>query len=120
MRNKTMFVTLPFIAITACAEFGSDYVPILDGPESATYQSDIAGCQALARAQSFDEDTIGAAVVGGVFGGALANHEGEITSAEGALVGAVFGLIGGLVEGTETRKSIVLECMRGRGHRVVG
>jgi uncharacterized protein YcfJ len=120
MRNLTIFMTLPILSATACAEFGSSYTPILDGTENATYHTDLEGCQNLASNQSHSENTIGAAVVGGVFGGALADHEGDMTSVEGALVGAVFGLIGGMIEEADTRKSIVLECMKGRDHRVVG
>ena len=120
MRTLTIFMILPFLTASACAEFGSNYTPILDGTINAAYQTDLEGCQDLARNQSLSEDTIGAAVVGGVFGGALADHEGDMTSAEGALVGAAFGLIGGMIEEADTRKSIVLECMKGRGHRVVG
>lgn len=120
MRKLTILSALPLLAATACAEFGSDYQPILDGPVDAAFQSDLAGCQALARNQSFNEDTVGAAVAGGVVGGVLGNHESSVTSAEGALAGAAFGLIGGLIDETEKRQSIVLECMKGRGHRVVG
>ena len=115
-----ILTTLPLIAATACAEFGSDHEPILNGPMRTIYPSDLQACQTLARDQSFGENTIGAAVVGGVVGGALGNHQGNVTSAEGALAGAVFGLLGGIIDETEKRQSIVIECMKGRGHRVVG
>lgn len=120
MRTLKILMTLPLLATTACSEFGSDYEPILDGPKATTYLSDLESCQDLARGQSFDENTIGATVIGGVVGGALGNQTGGVTSAEGALIGAALGLFGGAIDETEQRQSIVRECMKGRGHRVVG
>lgn len=120
MRKLTTLMTLPLLAVTACAEFGSDYEPILDGPKTTAYQPDLQSCQALARSQLFNEDTIGATVVGSVVGGAFGNQPNGITSAEGALIGAVLGVLGGVIDETEKRQSIVRECLKGRGYRVVG
>jgi uncharacterized protein YcfJ len=120
MRTLTILMTIPLLAAAACGEFGSDYVPILDGPKTTTYLSDLESCQDLARGQSFDENTIGATVIGGVVGGAFGDQSGGVTSAEGALIGAVLGLFGGAIDETEQRQSIARECMKGRGHRVVG
>jgi hypothetical protein len=52
--------------------------------------------------------------------GALGNQSNDITSAERALIDAVLGVFGGGIDETEKRQSIVWECMKGRGHRVVG
>lgn len=108
------------VSLTACATVGSSYAPILDGEPNQIYQSDLQSCQDLAQRQSYRDDTIGAAIAGGVFGGLLGNHESGVTGAEGAAAGALFGLVGVMFDGIEQRKSIVIECMKGRGHRVVG
>lgn len=108
------------VSLTACAEMGTSYQPILDGQPDQTYQSDLQSCQNLARHQSFREDEIGATIIGGVFGGLIGDHESGITGAEGAAAGALFGFIGALFDGVTERKSIVIACMKGRGHRVVG
>lgn len=120
MRTSTTLMKIPLLAAAACGEFGSDYEPILDGPKSTTYASDIQSCQALARDQSFGENTIGATVIGGVVGGALDEQSGGVTSTEGVLIGALLGVFGGVIDETGQRQSIVRECMKGRGHRVVG
>jgi len=39
---------------------------------------------------------------------------------EGAIAGALAGGISSAVDASEKREAIVIECLRGRGHRVVG
>lgn len=108
------------VSFSACAEMGSTYQPILDGQPDQVYQSDLQSCQDLARSQSFNEDTIGGTIAGGLFGGLVGDHESGINATEGAVAGALFGLIGAVTDVANQRKSIVIQCMRGRGHRVVG
>ena len=49
----------------ACAEMGTDMDPILDGPPSAQFQSDLSACRNLARNQSqLDHETMVAAAMG--------------------------------------------------------
>lgn len=106
--------------VAACADSGVNYQPILDGAPAPAYQDDLGECQTLARNQTqFDEDTIAATVIGAGVGAAL----GEADSGdpwEGAIAGALAGGVSGAVDASERRESIVVECLRGRGHRVVG
>lgn len=111
----------PIIALSACADLGANYAPILDGLPAPSFQSDLQACQTLARNQKqFDTETIGAAVAGGLLGAAVADHDGSGTAVEGLIGGALVGLVGGLFEAGDQRKSIVIECMKGRDHRIVG
>ena len=106
--------------LAACADSGANYKPILDGTPTPAYQADLAACQALARNQKqFDNDTLAATVLGAGAGAVL----GEANSGdalEGAVAGALAGGISSAVDVSEKRESIVIECLRGRGHRVVG
>jgi uncharacterized protein YcfJ len=106
--------------LAACADSGANYEPILDGAPTPAYQADLKACQTLARDQKqFDQETIAAAVLGAGVGAAL----GEVDSGdplEGAVAGALVGGISGAVDASERRQAIVIECLRGRGHRVVG
>jgi uncharacterized protein YcfJ len=106
--------------VAACADSGANYQPILDGTPTLAYRADLTACQDLARNQSqFDEDTIAATVIGAGVGAAL----GEVDSGdplEGAIAGALAGGVSSAVDASERRESIVIECLRGRGHRVVG
>ena len=120
MKTQLILSLCGVALVAACADSGANYRPILDGAPTPAYQTDLADCQALARNQKqFDQDTMGAIVLGAGVGAAL----GEADSGDalgGAIAGALTGGISSAVEGSERRESIVLECLRGRGHRVVG
>lgn len=115
-------VTLPLIlSIPACAESGANYQPILDGQPSPAFQSDLTACQSLARNQSqFDQETMGPAVLGVGAGTVLGEVDDEADALGGAIVGALAGGAAGAVNASERREAIVVECLRGRDHKVVG
>ncbi|NIZ12643.1 glycine zipper family protein [Phaeobacter sp. HF9A] len=115
-------ITLPaLLAIAACADSGANRQPILDGPPTAAFQSDLSACQALARNQKqFDQETLGAAVLGAGAGAILGDIDDDSDALGGAIFGALAGGAAGAVNASERREAIVVECLRGRGHRVVG
>ncbi|MGH1414126.1 MAG: glycine zipper family protein [Pelagimonas sp.] len=118
---KHLIVLPAVLVVAACADSGASYQPILDGPPSAAFQSDLAACQSLARNQKqFDQETLGAAVVGGGAGAVLGELDEDGDALSGAIVGAIAGGAAGAVNASERRESIVVECLRNRGHRVVG
>lgn len=120
MQTHFPFFVAALGLMTACADSGANYRPILDGAPTLEYQADLNACQTLARDQSqFDQDTIAATVLGAGIGAAL----GEADSGdplEGAIAGALAGGISSAVDASEKREAIVVECLRGRGHLVVG
>lgn len=110
---------LPLLA--ACDGTGARYTPILDGAPTAAYQADLEACQTLARNQrQFDQEAVAAAVLGAGVGAVLGRFDDDTGAAGGALAGALTGGTSVAVEGSERREAIVVECLRGRGHRVVG
>lgn len=115
-------IALPaLLAVSACAESGANYRPILDGPPNAAFQSDLVACQSLARTQSqFDRETFGAAALGGGVGAVLGGVDEDSDALGGAIVGALAGGAAGAANASERREAIIVECLRGRGHRVVG
>ncbi|MQY41324.1 glycine zipper family protein [Epibacterium sp. SM1969] len=109
------------LAVAACGERGASYRPILDGPANAAYHSDLAECQRLAHEhKNTGGSAANAALVGAGVGAVLGELDDDSDALGGAIVGAVAGGAAGAVETTERSQSIVIECMRGRGHRVVG
>lgn len=118
--KKTLMIAALLPALAACANSGANYKPILDGQPSAAFQSDLTACQALARNQTqFDQERVAATVLGAGAGAIL----GEADSGDalgGAVAGALAGGVASSVDLNERRKAIVIECLRGRGHRVVG
>ncbi|MGH1575770.1 glycine zipper family protein [Planktotalea sp.] len=118
---KQMIVLPAFLTLAACADSGANYQPILDGAPTAAYQSDLAACQSLARNQNqFDQETVGAAVLGAGTGAILGKVDEDGDALGGAIVGALVGGAAGAGNASERRESIVIECLRGRGYRVVG
>lgn len=118
MKTQFTLSAAALILLAACEDSGANYQPILDGAPSPRYQADLAACQGLARDQ-FDHETLGATVLGAGVGAAL----GEVDSGDalgGAVAGALTGGVASAVNVSERRQSIVIECLRGRGHRVVG
>lgn len=117
---KLALCHLPVI-LAACADSGANYRPILDGPPTAAFQSDLSACQALARHQrQFDQETAGAAVLGAGTGALLGAAADDADAVGGAVAGALAGGVAAAVNASERREAIVVECLRGRGHRVVG
>ena len=102
----------------ACSDTGANYRPILDGSPTPTYEADLTACQALAQDQ-FENETLGATVLGAGVGAALGEADSG-DAAGGAIAGALAGGVASAVDVNERRQSIVIECLRGRGHRVVG
>ena len=118
--KKTLMIAAALPVLAACAESGANYQPILGGALSETYQADLAACQALARNQNqFDQERVAATVLGAGAGAIL----GEADSGDalgGAVAGALAGGVASSVDVNERREAIVIECLQGRGHRVVG
>ncbi|MFK7764155.1 MAG: glycine zipper family protein [Roseobacter sp.] len=114
-------VTIPFIlSIAACTERGAQYQPVLDGQPAVAFQSDLTACQNLAHAQNqFDQETAGAVVLG-AGAGAILGEIDEDDALGGAVIGVLAGGVASAVNATERREAIVIECLRGRGHPVVG
>ncbi|MGV8951904.1 MAG: glycine zipper family protein [Cypionkella sp.] len=120
---KTLFIMAlcPILALSACADIGAKYQPILDGAPSASFQPDLQACQNLARDQrQLDQQTMGSAAAGGALGAAVAANDKGGTAIEGLVGGALVGLFGGVTKSKEKRERIIQDCMKGRGHSIVG
>ena len=112
--------------LAACGSTGANYEPIVDGPTGHAYYRDLSACRSLAEQRRYldDETKLNAAIgaaAGGLIGAVSADDGDE---GEGAIAGAVIGGLAGTATGASDahahRKQIVINCMSGRGHRVVG
>lgn len=121
MRKSTLII-LPLIAtLAACSGLGTNATLVVDGPKSATFDADLSACRGLARGQGQIDAETGAAMVLGAGIGALAGWADDSTTAgEGAVGGALGGAVMATASGAEQRRAIVMNCMIGRGHNVVG
>ncbi|NIY73672.1 glycine zipper family protein [Marivivens donghaensis] len=120
MKKTVIAVLVSCVFVAACAEDGSLYTPVVDGVPAANFNTDLAACQALAQNQRhLDQETMAAAAMGAGAGALLGHWDDDADAAGGAVAGALAGGIAGAVDATDTRKAIVIACMRGRGHKVV-
>ena len=124
MRLARPISALALAALTAaCATTGSNYVPVVDGPVKASFQSDLAACQTLAAQQGTlsrnagENALAGAVVAGGTT--AVFNNRGT-NVAEATAIGAAAGLTASALEQQRNKEAIIRNCMRQRGHNVVG
>jgi outer membrane lipoprotein SlyB len=120
---KTIIIIAAALVLTGCAttQSGAEFVPLIDGSDRTKISADLGDCQAYARqvAGAADRAVAGAlagALIGGVLNAALGvRGQGN----EMAAFGAITGGLQGAGEGAKDQKSIIRNCMAGRGHRVL-
>ncbi len=105
-----------------CAHSGAKYEPIVDGEMGDQYTSDLGACQSLATERRFaNGDVKSEAIAGAVTGAVLGAIDDGLEGAVGAAIaGSVLSSGARAWETRDERKQIVVECMRQRGHQVVG
>jgi len=130
--SKTAFICIlagASLTLSACANSGANTIPIIDAPNSAQLQTDLAQCQQLAAQRDvLNNNTLGTAVagagfgalVGSSFGGRFGDRGRGENALAGALAGAAAGTGVGVIQGQNDQADIVYRCMRGRGYRILG
>lgn len=117
MPFKAAVLACAGLSLTGCAP--KPYEPIVDGPKSLAFNSDLSQCRAISEQKQTDGS---GAAIGAVYYGALAGLFGGSTGDVVASI-AVGAAAGAAVESSEVRSqqdAIVFRCMRGRGHNVIG
>lgn len=114
-------VVLAALGLAACGDYYSNRPLAVDGPRKANFAQDETECRALAA--NFNPGKQGANIGAGAFEGALIGNltgggtEGGLT---GAAIGGVLGAAEGYYEDDEARRQVLINCMIGRGHKVIG
>lgn len=126
-RGTSRALTALLIAVTfiqaGCAHGGANYRPLIDtqGADLSRLERDLSECQAYARqvAGAADQAAAGA-LIGAALGAVLAAAAGSrYDRGASARVGAVSGIVGGAAQGETDQRSVVRNCMSGRGYRVL-
>ena len=121
---RTLLIIALGTSLAACTTAPVDRPLATDGPRRATFNADLAQCRTIAS--NFDDGSVGesatlGAVLGGVFGGLIAD-DGD--RAEGVLIGSAIGGAEGAFEASEKtddqKRDILIRCMQNRGHAVLG
>ncbi len=122
MRLSIYLGAFAVLGLSACSNTGADYRPIVDGAQDTAYNSDLSACAEVADQRSYlNGDVQNGALLGTGLGAVVG---GLTEGLGGALVGGVLGAaVGAGSQAWDTqdeRKEIVKNCMKGRGHNVVG
>ncbi len=124
MRHIAKLSMIPALLLaSACAQSGANYQPVIDGPVGPNYSADLYACQQLASSQGALGADAGQNVVAGAgaaaAGTAIVNNRGSNVR-DAAAVGAIAGLAGSALQQERNKETIIKNCMRGRGYKVVG
>ena len=110
---RTSVLAAVAVVLGGCFATGAKHRPIVDGGDPRKYEADLAACQEVARQRSYlNPDVQLHAAIGGAVGAV-------VDGLEGAVAGAAIGGGTAAVDTVRQRKAIVINCMEGRGHRVV-
>lgn len=112
------------MGLAGCA---GSYEPVVDlkGVDQVEYQSDLEECRAYAENVDVGTSAATGGAVGAGVGAATGAAVGAVTgspglgAAIGAAGGGTSGLFGGLFRGASKEKSIIRNCLRGRGYHVL-
>ncbi len=121
MKAPTIIPLALTTLLAACAGSGADVEPILDGAPAAHFQDDLAACRDLARSQTqLDRQVLAAAALGAGVGAVLGEADEDADALGGAVAGALAGGAAAASDAGDKREEVVLACLKGRGHPVVG
>ena len=119
MSRKVVILILT-MACFGCASVSDHYRPTVDVKNSpANYETDLQECQQYAQGMTSPET---AAVVGAVFGLLLGVVANKVTHYDGGAyrnVGAAFGAMGGANRASGDMRETIKRCMQGRGYSVL-
>ncbi len=116
--KKLMLVA--FLGLSACAQYPMQKPLAVDGTRNANFGFDETECRALAanyHPGKQGADIAYGAVSGAVTGWSLGEREDVVT---GALGGAIVGAARGQYNDELIRRQVLVNCMQGRGHKVIG
>ncbi len=125
-KDRFVLTALPLALVTAaCSGTGAQHEPILSAEPGPAYSQDLDQCRALAKSQKlWNPETRSQALIGAGVGALAGLADETVGNAEGALAGAAVGSAAGAVAGAadmrNTRRDILIECLRDRGYSVAG
>lgn len=110
------------LLLAGCSTYGGSSAPIVDrkGVDPVQYQRDYNECQAYAAEvdarRNIGSSALSGAVIGGAMGAIVGNHE---TAERMAGIGAVTGTARGTGQTMQEKRTVLRNCLIGRGYRVL-
>ncbi|WP_170420777.1 glycine zipper family protein [Ruegeria arenilitoris] len=125
-KERFTLTVLPLALVTAaCSGTGAQHQPVLSAEPGPAYAADLDQCRALAKSQDlWNPETRSQALIGAGIGAMAGISDDTVGNAEGAIAGAAVGSAAGAAAGAaemrNTRRDILIECLRQRGHPAAG
>jgi hypothetical protein len=117
---KRIMICISLLGIVVAAGCASKSKPIIDpaGIDMEQYEIDLAECEQIAEQvdQKAGESAAGGAIIGGLIG-AITGDSTRVV--QGAGVGAVAGGAKGAGTTNKEKSSVVKNCLRNRGYKVL-
>lgn len=116
---KISYYSIPaFLLLSACA---STYQPVVDmkGVKAEKYQRDLMECRNYAMQIDPANQAIAGALIGAALGAALTGTIDDSYALTGAGAGAVSGAAAGVGKGAQDQVTVINNCMKGRGYKVL-
>lgn len=120
---RAVLLTGLILTAAACGQSEVDKPLVLDGVANESYNNDLGQCRAIAanyRAEDLRRGAIGGAVIGGLIGGTTNGSDKLDDALIGAAIGGLVGSAEASEELDELRRQVIIRCMMGRGHPVIG
>ncbi|WP_162932988.1 glycine zipper family protein [Roseovarius sp. EL26] len=108
------------LSVTACTQEPVSRDLVVDGIQTAQFDADRQECIELARNyedESVKRGALRTAAVGGLVGAVEGGVGGAVV---GAAVGGGLGAWDAAPERDDDRREVLIRCMQGRGHAVIG
>jgi hypothetical protein len=117
-RNWLYGIPVLLLYVSACTTTGEI---IIDekGVNMSNYEQDLEDCQSYSEQVATGEKAVRGSASGAVVGGAVGAVSNRHDTAEGAAIGAITGGASGINQGEREKVSVVKNCLRGRGYRVL-
>lgn len=125
-KEQFTLTVLPLALFTAaCSGTGAQHQNVLSAEPGPAYAADLDQCRALAKSQDlWNPETRTQALIGAGIGALAGISDDTVGNTEGAIAGAAVGSAAGAIAGAaemrNTRRDILIECLRQRGHPVAG
>lgn len=123
---QILVITLVASMMTACASNPSSNAAggfMVDAKNSnmSRYNQDLHECQTYAQKKSVAGDAVSGAVTSAIVSGAIGAAIGDNSSwgRAGAKWGAIEGLASGAAYGSEAKRDITRQCLKGRGYKIL-
>ncbi len=124
MKYLAIAALIPVLT-AACSGTGAQHEPVLSVMPGPAYTQDLADCRALAKSQElWNPETRSQTVIGATVGALAGLGDDSVSNGNGALAGAIVGAGVGAAKGAtdmrHTRRAVLVQCLRERGHSVAG